>query len=192
MNALKHVAQLGYIELIYLDESGSCLWSPTTYSYSRVGEQKRIEQTERRNGRISILGVWQPDQSFKYALACGSFKSKSYIEFIDWIAEQTSETFRTTGRMTVVVQDNGSLHKSQLTRQQWQRWREQGLFLFFLPPYCSEMNRIEDQWHQLKTHEIAGRMFEDEYDLALAIIDGMEARSLKGGYTLERFKFNSA
>ena len=54
------------------------------------------------------------------------------------------------------------------------------------------MNRIEDQWHQLKTHEIAGRMFEDEYDLALAIIDGMEARSVKGGYTLERFKFNSA
>jgi hypothetical protein len=33
--------------------------------------------------------------------------------------------------------------------------------------------------HQLKTHEIAGRMFEDEYDLALAIMDGMEARSLK-------------
>ena len=54
------------------------------------------------------------------------------------------------------------------------------------------MNRIEDEWHQLKTHEIAGRMFEDEYDLALAIMDGMEARSLKGGYTLERFKFNSA
>jgi hypothetical protein len=35
-------------------------------------------------------------------------------------------------------------------------------------------------------------MFEDEYDLARAIMDGMEARSVKGGYTLERFKFNSA
>ena len=88
---------------MYLDESGCCLWSPASYSYSRVGEQKRIEQTDRRNGRISILGVWQPDQSFKYALACGSFKSKSYIKVIDWIAEQTSETFRTTGRMTVIV-----------------------------------------------------------------------------------------
>jgi hypothetical protein len=31
------------------------------------------------------------------------------------------------------------------------------------------MNRIEDQWHQLKAHEIAGQMFEDEYDLAVAI-----------------------
>ena len=119
-------------------------------------------------------------------------KRESYIQVIDWLAELTSETFSTTGRMTVVVLDNGSLHKSQLTRQQWQRWLSQGLFLFFLPPYCSEMNRIEDQWHQLKTHEIAGRMFEDEYDLALAIMDGMEARSVKGGYALERFTFNSA
>lgn len=54
------------------------------------------------------------------------------------------------------------------------------------------MNRIEDEWHQLKTHEIVGRMFEDEYDLATAIMNGMEARSVQGGYTLERFKFNSA
>jgi len=41
-----------------------------------------------------------------------------------------------------------------------------------------------------KTHEIAGRMFEDEYDLAIAVIL-MEARSKQGGYPLERFKFNS-
>jgi hypothetical protein len=66
-----------------------------------------------------------------------------------------------------------------------------GLICVFLPPYCSEMNRIEEQWHQLKTHEIAGQMFEDEYDLAVAIMDGMAARSIKGGYVLERFKFNS-
>ena len=47
-------------------------------------------------------------------------------------------------------------------------------------------------YEQIKTHDIAGRMFEDEHDLVLAIMDGMEARSVKGGYILERFKFNSA
>ena len=68
LDALKHVAHSGYIELIYLDESGCQLWSPASYSYSRLGEQKRLEQTDRRNGRISILGLWQPDKSFKYAV----------------------------------------------------------------------------------------------------------------------------
>jgi hypothetical protein len=53
------------------------------------------------------------------------------------------------------------------------------------------MNRIEDQWHQLKTHEIAGRTFEHEVDLADAIIDGLEARSTRGNYALVRFRFNS-
>jgi hypothetical protein len=46
--------------------------------------------------------------------------------------------------------------------------------------------------NQLKTHEIAGQMFDNGYDLAIAIIDGMTARSQKNGHTLERFKFNSA
>lgn len=110
---------------------------------------------------------------------------------MDWVADKAGETLAQTGRLTVVVQDNGSLHISQLTQQQWQRWQEQGLFLFFLPKYCSQMNRIEEEWHQLKTHEIAGRMFEDEYDLALAVMDGIQARSVKGNYALERFKFNS-
>jgi hypothetical protein len=26
------------------------------------------------------------------------------------------------------------------------------------------MNRIEEEWHQLKTHEIAGQMFDNNYD----------------------------
>lgn len=188
---MKLAAEEGYIDLKYLDESGCCLWSPVSYSYSRIGEQKRLEQTERRGRRISILGLWQPAKSFEYALACGGFKSPSYIKLMDSVADKALETLTKTGRITVIVQDNGSLHTSQLTRQQWQRWQEQGLFLFFLPQYCSEMNRIEDEWHQLKTHELAGQMFEDEYDLALAIIAGMKARSINGSYTLERFKFNS-
>ena len=69
----------------------------------------------------------------------------------------------------------------------------------FLKDYFySSFPHIAPKWTGLKTNGISSkpmklrsRMFEDEYDLALAIIDGMEARSVKGGYTLERFKFNS-
>ena len=46
------------------------------------------------------------------------------------------------------------------------------------------MNRVEEEWHQLKSPEIAGQMFEDKYDLTTAVMNGMEARSIKGGYTL--------
>lgn len=44
--------QEGLIELKYLDEAGFCLWSPVSYSYSPVGEQKRMEQTNKRADRF--------------------------------------------------------------------------------------------------------------------------------------------
>ncbi len=53
------------------------------------------------------------------------------------------------------------------------------------------MNPIELEWQQLKSHELAGQMFEDELDLAYAVMDGVEARGQQGKYTTERFKFNS-
>ena len=56
--------------------------------------------------------------------------------------------------------------------------------------YGSELNPIEGQWHQLKNHELAGRMFEYEDDLAEVIVDGMIDRSERCGYALDRFIFN--
>lgn len=53
------------------------------------------------------------------------------------------------------------------------------------------MNPIELEWQQLKRHELAGQMFEDELDLAYAVIDGVEARGQAGHSTTKRFKFNS-
>lgn len=38
----------------------------------------------------------------------------------------------------------------------------------------------------------AGRIFEDEYELAIAVIEEVEARAQQGQYDTERFLFNSA
>jgi transposase len=81
---------------------------------------------------------------------------------------------------------------SQKIRERWEYWQEQGLFLFQLPKYSSEMNLIETEWHQIKTHELAGRIFEDEYDLAIAVIESVENRAQRGQHTTERFLFNLA
>jgi transposase len=49
------------------------------------------------------------------------------------------------------VQGNGTIHTRQAAQAEWQNWQQKGLFLFMLPKYCSEMNDIETEWHQLKT-----------------------------------------
>jgi transposase len=67
-----------------------------------------------------------------------------------------------------------------------------GQLLFFLALYCSEMNPIEGEWHQLKAHEMAGQMFDNAYDLAMAIEDSVEKRYRAKEYHVSRFIFNSA
>jgi putative transposase len=52
------------------------------------------------------------------------------------------------------------------------------------------MNRIEEQWLHLKRQELGSYVFEDEYDLALAIIEGIENRGQQGNYPVERLMFN--
>lgn len=189
---LEQAAAAGEIVLKYLDESGCSLWSSVSYSYSPMGQQKCLEQTPKRWGRrISIIGILEQEKQFDYALVQGGCKSQTYIKVMDWQAQKASVTIAQTGQITVIVQDNGPIHLSKAAQAQKEQWQAQGLFLFQLPKYCSQMNPIESEWHQLKTHELAGRMFDNEYDLTLAVMAGVEARSHRGGYSQERFKFNS-
>lgn len=182
----------GEICLKFLDESGFCLWSPVSYSYAKVGQQKVLQQTKKRGKRLNILGLYSLGKSFDYGLKLGSFKSDSYLRLMNWQAHKAQEHLANTGQITVIVQDNHPIHKTQHVRQYWNQWQQQGLYLFHLPTYSSSMNLIETEWHQIKTHELAGRIFEDEYDLALAVIEGVEARAQKRQYHTERFLFNSA
>jgi putative transposase len=59
------------------------------------------------------------------------------------------------------------------------------------PKYCSEMNPIELEWQHIKKDELAGEMFEDELDIAYAVIQGVEVRGERGKYLTQRVKFNS-
>lgn len=180
LDMLELAAAAGEIELKYLDESGFCMWGSVSYTYFPRGQQKRLEQTRRRGRRISILGLIQPLVSFVYGLVIGSFTSKSYIKMMSHQADLASKHLAETDCITVVVQDNGPIHTSKDVQQQWPEWENKGLYIFFLPKYCSEMNPIELEWQQLKTHELAGQMFEDELDLAYAVMDGVEARGQEG------------
>jgi putative transposase len=172
-----------------MDETGFESWSPVTYSWSRVGSQKRQEQTPCRR-RISLLGLWEPKQ-LSYGLSFGGVDSQTYVHLMNWLAQQAQTLFDDSGLLTLVVQDNAPIHMSRLVQAQHQAWRQKGLLLFQLPKYCSEMNLIECEWRQTKAHHICGEMFDDHYDLALGVIAAVRARAESAGYAVERFDFNT-
>lgn len=180
-------AASGEIDLKYLDESGFCAWSEPSYSYYFRGQQKRLEQSKRRGRRLSIIGFLQPLISFVYGLVIGGVSRKSYIQMMELEALEAQKT----GRIRVIVQDNGPIHRCQEVIQLWSKWEDMGLYIFFLPKYCSEMNPIELEWQHLKKNELASQSFEDELDLAYAVIDGVQNRGEKGNYSTQRVRFNS-
>lgn len=187
---LQEWAESGLICLKYLDESGFERSSPLTYSYSKRGQQKRIAQPRKRGRRISALGLWEPGRSFEYGLVVGGFNSQRYLKLMNWQAEHAAHRLASTGQLTVIIQDGASSHKSKLVKSYWQQWHDQGLIIFFLPPYSPQMNRLEDEWLHLKREELASQLFDDEYDLAKALIDIIEQRGRTEQYSVERFRFN--
>jgi putative transposase len=187
LELLELSAATGEIDLKYLDESGFCAWSEPGYTYYFRGEQKRLEQTKRRGRRLSIVAFFQPLISFVYGLVIGGVSRKSYIQMMELEALEA----QSCGRIRVIVQDNSSIHRCQEIQQLWQKWEHMGLYIFFLPKYCSQMNPIELEWQHLKKDELSGQIFDDELDLAYAVIDGVTARGERGNYSTQRVKFNS-
>jgi len=187
LDMLEWAAAAGEIDLKYLDESGFCAWSEPSYTYYKRGEQKRLEQTKRRGRRLSIVGLFQHEISFVYGLVIGGVDRKAYIKMMESEAQEASQS----KRIRVIVQDNGPIHRCHEVQQLWSKWESEGLYILFLSKYCSEMNPIELEWQHLKKDELAGQMFEDELELAYAVINGVEARGKKGNYATKRFKFSS-
>ena len=184
---LELASATGEIDLKYLDESGFCPWSEPGYTYYFRGEQKRLEQSKRRGRRLSIIGFVQPLISFIYGLVIGGVDRKSYIQMM----EQEALEAEKSGRIRVIVQANGPIHRCQQVQQLWSKWESQGLYIFFLPKYCSEMNPIELEWQHLKKDELSAQVFDDELDLAYAVMNGIQTRGERGNYTTRRVKFYS-
>ena len=174
----------------------------------KIGQQKIVTQKRRKGRRVNIMGIWEKNQRLEYSLKVGTYKAKSYLRFMNWQAERAMKRLFKTGKPTIIVQDNASIHRSKLAKKHHQNWLQQGLSVFFLPPYSPEMNRIEGQWRRayrlmssssttggfsnraLKRQELGGYVFEDEYDLAKAIIEGLKNRGQQGNYLVERLLFN--
>ncbi len=53
---------------------------------------------------------------------------------------------KTLTKRTVLVIDNASIHTSDAMEEKHAEWKEDGLELFFLPPYSPQLNLIEILW----------------------------------------------
>lgn len=176
----------GFIHLMYLDEAGVDGRGSLNSTWAKRGEQRRMEQPKSFGERVSIIGAWERGSGFQYGVSTGSFDSAKYVQFMDSCAKQAWKSFNKTGKLSMMVQDNCSIHKSKEVRKHWKRWQKQGLYMFFLPTYSPELNPIELQWRHLKYTDRRGKSFKTCGDLLVWLIVALEQRFENQGCAVDK------
>ncbi len=94
-------------------------------------------------------------------------RSADYVELLERIDAAYGPRPGRISQHVVLVQDNGPVHTSKLSRQALaaRPW----LLVECLPKYAPELNDIERSWRDLKRHYLAHRTFLDVEDLESSI-----------------------
>lgn len=75
----------------------------------------------------------------------------------------------------VVVLDNAGIHTSKAVRAARPELARLGVYLYYLPAYSPELNRIEPVFKQVKHHDIPVRSYASKADLRAAVEAGFDA-----------------
>jgi transposase len=75
----------------------------------------------------------------------------------------------------VVALDNAGIHTGKVVKAARRGLAKLGIYLYYLPAYSPELNRIEPVFKQVKHHEMPTRSFTTRADLRKAVEDGFDA-----------------
>jgi transposase len=76
----------------------------------------------------------------------------------------------------VVVLDNAGIHTSKAIKAARRGLARSGIYLYYLPAYSPELNRIEPVFKQIKHHDIPTRSHTSKAELRRSVEGGFETR----------------
>lgn len=141
LRQLEGLQEQGFQQLYYYDESGFSLTSALPYAWQRQGETIEIPASKGR--RINVAGLINRQADFHYQAHTGRMGSKEVIGLLDSFCGKIRQK-------TIVVLDNAPTHRSKAFMGKVKQWQEQDLYIFFLPAYSPELNKIEMLWRKIK------------------------------------------
>lgn len=70
-------------------------------------------------------------------------KSIDLIAYLD-------EFVQTITKRTILILDNAPIHRSKIFKAKMKLWEKEDMYVYFLPPYSPELNKIEILWRFVK------------------------------------------
>jgi transposase len=120
--------------------------------------------------RVNALATYEPFEPVPHLDAAAFERTLTSDDLLAYLRDRlpASEVPR------VVVLDNASLPVRKVTKAARPELAKSGIFLYYLPSYSPEWNRIETIFKQLKHHEMPVRSFATKAELRQAVEDGFE------------------
>lgn len=140
--------------LAYLDECGFSPSQPVTSSWAAAGTRKRMPYENPCGRRVNALGILIPEGPEPMLLWDSAPRSLTSHDLLALLPEVPRRTER-----LVVVLDNGSIHTSRVLKDALPTLQQQGIDLYYLPPYSPELNAIEAVFGGIKRHGLPERRY---------------------------------
>jgi len=143
IGALSRLDHERQCELLYFDESGFSPNPPVQYGWGKIGQTRAVEPLAHRQ-RVNVLGALRHDGPLTWTTQQRPTTRDDVIAFFDQVAIEPHEVPR------IVLIDNAGIHKGAPVEKKRRQWAKHGLYLYYLPPYSPELNRIEILWKHAK------------------------------------------
>jgi hypothetical protein len=179
---LQGLAELGVIDLAYLDESGFAPTLPTGYTWARTKVRALVWDEPPQGRRLNVLGALAPcgaAPGLVWTEPAGKLDSAAFLEFVwrEVAALPAPPAALPLGyrraRPCAVVLDNYAVHRSAQVRAAVPDLARVGVGLYYLPPYSPELNRIEPVWRHVKHEDLPVRSYRTLEELRAAVADAL-------------------
>jgi hypothetical protein len=137
-----------------------------TYTWVRKRQRKRVPDENPQGRRVNARAALVKDgaaPALYWVAKPGSLRARHLVAFLTELPAAPVPT--------VVVLDNGSIHRSKETRAARPGLWARGVYLYFLPPYSPELNAIESAFRAIKHDELPER----RYTTVPALLDAVTA-----------------
>lgn len=185
---------LDYIELYFGDESGFTMQPYVPYAWQKKGQTHRIFARNKKK-RLNVFGL----MSLGGRLTVYHSEQPLDAMFVKDALDDFSKKIH--GKPCVIVLDNGPIHHAKLVKDEFEKWEQIQMSIFFLPTYSPHLNPIEILWRFCKYQWLCKENYKTWTKLKKAILAifksfgaqySINFKELITKNTLNNIQFNSA
>jgi transposase len=126
-----------------------------------------FENTCRR--RVNVLASYRPDGPRPRLDWWAAARRWTGADVVGYLRELPASK-----KPRVVVLDNAGPHVGKAVRSARPALRREGIYLYYLPAYSPELNRIEGVFRQIKYHGLPQRSYATLGGLRVAVEEGFQ------------------